>query len=460
MKKMLVPVLFAVLVLCVSCVSERPASSIQDNLYSVSVDKAGLSDSKNLRQWFADAGLGLFLHWGISSAHPEGGLEISWSMIKDWHPVCVTPAEYFKLAEVFSPEKYDPDKWCRAAARAGFRYAVLTTRHHDGYALWPSEYGHFSTKQYMNGRDLVRPFVKACRKYGLRVGLYYSPPDWYYNRDYMSFRLGTEGFDLWAKTNPEGQPLGIHHEPIKLKPMPDEWKEDFKDYMKGQVTELLTDYGPIDLLWFDYNFGGVIGITMEEIREISPQTVVSHRLHGEGDFLTYEGALPKEKPPIYPWEMCTVIGQGWAYRKNETYQSTGEILEQFVTTRSMGGNFLPNVAPRPDGTLPETVYERFRDMREWMRYSRESVFDIKGAYWLELCNYPLTMSRDESVWYVHFTPDAQEPAVLKTERAPRKIILLRTAKPVPFTMHANEVHIVPGDRLIPNRVETVKITWD
>ncbi len=149
-------------------------------------------------QWFENAGLGLFIHWGISSNSPKGNSEISWAMIRNlpWDPKntgTLTPTEYFKLAEQFDPQNYDPDKWLAAAAKAGFRYAVMTTKHHDGYALWPSEYGEYSTRQYLDGRDLVRPYVEACRKNGLKVGLYYSPPDWYFRRHYMSFNYNSDG---------------------------------------------------------------------------------------------------------------------------------------------------------------------------------------------------------------------------------------------------------------------------
>lgn len=135
-------------------------------------------------QWFGKAALGLFIHWGISSVH--GGGDISWMMMANCGSnsgkATLTPTDYYALADRFHPEKYDPDKWIHAAAEAGFTYAVLTTKHHDGYAMWPSAFGEIGVRKSLPGRDLVRPFVKACRKYGLKVGLYYSPPDWYYNR--------------------------------------------------------------------------------------------------------------------------------------------------------------------------------------------------------------------------------------------------------------------------------------
>ncbi len=452
------------LVVCGSC-SRKADEPAQQAPVNQPEEPQALQEDTDPKAWYADAGLGMFLHWGISAAHPEGAIEISWSMVKDWidsEKATMTPNEYFKLAEVFDPQEYNPDKWCKEAAEAGFTYAVLTTRHHDGYALWPSEYGEFSTKQYMNGRDLVGEYVAACRKYGLKVGLYYSPPDWYFNREYMSFRLGTKGFDLWAETQPDAAPLGVNHEEIELKQMPPEHIQAFKDYMKGQVTELLTNWGTIDLLWFDYNFKGHVGITMDEVRAISPNTVVNHRLHGKGDFLTFEGDFPKEDPANtgYPaYEVCVVMNPGWAHRKDESTKDIGIFTEWFVKSRSMGCNFLPNFAPRPDGRLPESVYERMGELTAWMAHSRESVFDIKGAYWRELAQYPVTMSKDESVWYVHFLPGDKEPAVLKDTREPKAVTLLRTGEPVEYEVTADGVKLTLDEAMKTKAVDVVKVVW-
>ena len=147
-------------------------------------------------QWFGEAGFGLFIHWGISSAH--GGVDLSWGMMdeKPWDPSnshVITPNEYYQLAERFKPDGYDPDKWLKAAKEAGFRYVVMTTRHHDGYAMWQSEYGTLGVKQYLPEVDFVEGYVEAARKNDLKVGFYYSPPDWYYNRRYMSFHYSIEG---------------------------------------------------------------------------------------------------------------------------------------------------------------------------------------------------------------------------------------------------------------------------
>src|SRR5205809_5944844 len=161
-------------------------------------------------QWYPDAGFGLFIHWGVSSVE---AMNISWPMIPgralaakriddaaereriiregDWNlngkPNGITPNEYWAMAKDFNPQKYDPDKWLKAAKEAGFTYAVLTARHHEGFALWPSKTGDFNTSNYMGGRDLIKDYVEACRRNGLKVGIYYSPPDWHFDREFFTF---------------------------------------------------------------------------------------------------------------------------------------------------------------------------------------------------------------------------------------------------------------------------------
>ncbi|OGV72145.1 MAG: hypothetical protein A3K19_26535 [Lentisphaerae bacterium RIFOXYB12_FULL_65_16] len=205
-------------------------------------------------QWFGDAGLGLFIHWGISSVH--GGVDLSRGMMADkpWDPNAkpgvslATPEEYFALAKSFTPDKYDPDKWLSAAREAGFRYAVMTTKHHDGFAMWPSEVGKFGVKQYLPGVDLVKGFIDACRKNDLKVGLYYSPPDWHFNRNYMSFHYGSGD----QKRFPGRKHFGLKHEVIDAIPSkPVGFDDAHRAYVRAQVQELLTRYGKIDVIWFD-----------------------------------------------------------------------------------------------------------------------------------------------------------------------------------------------------------------
>ncbi|HWC60756.1 MAG TPA: alpha-L-fucosidase [Verrucomicrobiae bacterium] len=320
-------------------------------------------------QWYGDAGLGLFIHWGIASVK---GINISWSMIDglDGKPAQITPNDYFALAKDFNPTNYHPDKWLKAAKHAGFIYAVLTTRHHEGFALWPSAYGDFSTKNYLGGRDLVRDYVEACRKNGLKVGLYYSPPDWYFERDTKNF------------SRVPGRDLGPDGKPRTTKPTPEQKAAQKKAYIalvRGQIIELLTRYGKIDLLWFDGRVPGVTGdeiITLDEIRKLQPGIVVDGRLHGKGDFITYERKLDTGKPVIGWAEFCNPWTAFWPYVIGAKYRANGFVLGQFVACRALHVNYLLDVGPKSDGTLEDEVYTNMTVVANWMEANGESVHGI------------------------------------------------------------------------------------
>lgn len=318
-------------------------------------------------QWFGSAGLGLFAHWGIASVF--GNTDLSWGMMADWvwdaplpgYPK-VTPRQYYEEGIArFHPDKYDPRRWLEAAAKAGVRYAVLTTKHHDGYTLFPSEFGEIGVRQ-CGGTDLVGPFAEACRECGLKVGLYYSPPDWYFNRKYMKFNAGS------PKDNKP--PLDFDLNPMKEIPaMPPEHMAKYRELIYGQTKELLTNYGKVDIIWFDGR--GVPEnapdpVSVEQIRAWQPGIVINPRMHGKGDFSTPECSVP-EKAPEGWWEVCHLINDhGWGYTVHP-YKSFEWIMQTMLQIRSMGGNFLMNAGPMPSGDMPREFYERMSQIAEWMK---------------------------------------------------------------------------------------------
>ena len=280
--------------------------------------------------------------------------------IKMGEDFTITPEEYFNLAENFKPDKYDPEKWVKAIAEAGFTYAVFTTRHHDGYAMWPSNYGDFNTKNYFNGYDFVKPFVDSCNKYNIKVGLYYSPPDWYYNREYMSFNYGSvQGANALSFENRPH--FGTSHQPIKIPEKPKGWDDDFTKYVNNQIIELLTNYGRIDMLWFDGSIDQYEkAISIEEMRNIQPWIIVSPRLHNQGDFETFECQMPNKNPNcIWEHEAIWQEGPWWAYMEQSNgYKPVEWLVKTFEDVKAWNGNLLINVGPRCDGILPEEFYEK------------------------------------------------------------------------------------------------------
>jgi alpha-L-fucosidase len=348
-------------------------------------------------QWYPDAGFGLFIHWGLASVK---AMNISWPMrpgraltvqkITDeaeqqrivreedydlkGHPPRVTPNNYWAMATDFNPQNYDPDKWLKAAKAAGFEYAVLTAKHHEGFALWPSAYGDFNTKNYMGGRDLVKEYVEACRRNGLKVGLYFSGPDWHYDRDYMSFLYHDNQLPWAPSLDPDLKPRTTKHTPEEIA----QHETKYAEMVKGQIEELLTRYGQIDLIWFDGKPSvpnATQVITIDRIRELQPHIVVNPRLHGKGDYVTYERKLGTDKP-VEGWaEFCNTWTGSWSHQEIP-FRSNAFHLGLLAKSRSLGVNYLLGVGPTKDGVFVDDIYKNMAVVAGWMEKHAPSV---KGA---------------------------------------------------------------------------------
>ena len=428
-------------------------------------------------QWYETAALGMFIHWGISSVRAVG--DLSWCMIKNTpydaelnNKNKLTPEDYWDQADEFAPQKYDPDVWMKAARDAGFRYAVLTTRHHDGYALWPSEFGDLSTKTHMGGRDLIKPFVEACRNNDMKVGFYYSPGDWYRERHRRSFGYADE-------------PLGLRHEPIELPQwdpssgMPQqEWvtnekkKRDEEDgpYVVGQMEELLTQYGDLDVFWYD----GGSAMTNERVRELQPSVMINDRGHGEGsgDFSTFECRYEKleVKRPQRPFEFCTTTidqydhnvtkylgAPSWGHVEGANFRSLALMLEELVLVSAWGGNYLLNFGPDRDGEMPPAALNTLSEMAAWMKHSGDSVQGTYGGSWPEDTNVPIT--EREGVSYLHFLPDFKTAAEVKAGSSPKSIRLMRTGETLPGDVADGVLRVNVPQEARTELPDAVEVTW-
>jgi len=408
-------------------------------------------------QWYPDAGLGIFFHWGISSVR---AINISWPMItgrilatqrisdpnereriireQDYNltgrPPPITPNQYWAMAAQFNPRDYQPELWLKAAHAAGFQYAVLTAKHHEGFALWPSAFGDFSTKNFLGGRDLIRPYVEACRKYGLKVGLYYSPPDWHFDRDYMNFlSRGTA-----AALNPELPSLDADLRPRRTTPDPEavaRHQAAFAAYIRGQVEELLTRYGKIDLIWFDGKPGfphGDEAISLARIRELQPQILINPRLTGHGDFVTYERRLPAQRPTVGWAELCNTWTDGWPYMEDPDthrelpYRANGHVLGELALCRSWGINYLLDLGPKADGTLSSEAYRNLAEVAQWMKINAAAVIGAKPLPPGESANVPATIQG--AVRYLFAIPKFKAGGALA-----QKVSAIAAAAAIPAT---------------------------
>ena len=371
-------------------------------------------------QWFNAAPLGLFIHWGISAVH--GTLDLSWGMIANMgNGSKLTPRQYWELAKDFRAEAFRPRELLAQVKAAGFDYAVLTVKHHDGFALWDTGLCNLGVRQTLGGRDLVREFVVAAREAGLKVGLFFSGMDWHFDQHCRSFNYRSQSGRGSSSLEPiPGRAdFGIDHEPRVPEPVTDAFRQRYAAWNRAQLIELLTRYGCIDMLWYDG--GGGDGITIEEIRGLQPGIVVNNRGHTmrlsncqpsgglgvfPGDFKTFEGAekFPESRPSGW-WEENLVWNEPyWGYhRENETtYAPLTKMLALYVQARAWGGAYLMNVGPRPDGSLPAPFHRGLAELAAWRTANLEALEGTIAQPHDVVTNRPLTVGA--LAWYVWAMP--------------------------------------------------------
>ena len=368
-----------------------------------------------LQPWFTDAKLGIFIHYGI---YAVDGVTESWSFYDGQVP----HEKYMKQLDGFTAAHYDPAAWADLFARAGARYAVLTTRHHDGVALWDTAHGDLNTiKHTPAGRDLVAPYVDALREHGLKVGLYYSHSDWNHP-DYATVQ----------HRDPSRPWLTGHRYS-----MPPTGRDDraawgrFLDYRNAQVHELTTRFRP-DLLWFD----GEWERSEEQwgLRELSrqiladhPDTVLNARMLSYGDYATPERGIPIQ-PPYGPWELCLTINDSWGYQHHDNhYKSVSQLVRYFTETIGMGGNLLLDVGPREDGTIPSEQVERLEGLGAWIARHDQAVYGTVAGLPSGHHYGPSTLSADgRTVYLVCFDAPRENVSLRGVRNKIQRVTVLGT----------------------------------
>ncbi|MBV4358190.1 alpha-L-fucosidase [Pinibacter aurantiacus] len=413
-------------------------------------------------QWYPQAGFGMFIHWSIASVSEVdlswpmmAGTQLAWRNPKPTNEEiqayvkkgdffaghdcektnsCLTPNQYWNQAKKFNPSSYDPDTWIKLAKEAGMTYVVLTARHHDGFALWPSRYGNFNTKNYMGGRDLVKEYVAACRKYGLKVGIYYSGPDWYFNKDFQSFMYWriVQNYSNLPELDPDLRPRTTE----KTEAEKQQHYNDVAAYLTGQLEELLTNYGKIDMIWFDGRPDIPIGnsawkklITMERIHQLQPGIVVSPRFYGYGDYKTLEGdgALPATVQNDWT-ELCTTAEtRGWGYTATPA-KSPAFSINELAVCRANNTNLLLNYGPDKNGVFSKDMADHLRAIAAWMKVNESA---IKGTHALsaeEKASVPAVAN--EKHRYLFVMPETKNNATAPELPLPAETVTLKTLHPI------------------------------
>ncbi|MEM9790000.1 MAG: alpha-L-fucosidase [Planctomycetota bacterium] len=356
--------------------------------------------------WFVHGRFGMFIHWGLYAMAARH----EWVKSKERIPEDMYDL-YFKH---FDPDLYDPEAWADAAANAGMKYFVITTKHHEGFCLWDSKYTDYKAPNTPAGRDLLRPMVDAFSSRGLRTGFYYSLLDWHHPHYVVDY-----------KQHPRRNALPpITTDDIDQGPVPDGSEYDGTDinagrdqskyaaYMRDQVRELLTEFGDVSALWFDFSFTQDTKKNARDdfrfnkgreawesdkllamIRELQPNVMLTDRLDLDvplagGDFKTPEQAQPRgwvhvdvdgQRKPVV-WEACQTFSGSWGYYRDEhTWRSARQLISTLIDCVAKGGNLLLNIGPTGRGEIDARALDRMKDIGEWMKHHSRSIYGCTQA---------------------------------------------------------------------------------
>ena len=352
--------------------------------------------------WFRHDRFGMFIHWGLYAMPARH----EWIKNRE----CIPEEKYDKYFQYFNPDLYDPKEWARQAKAAGMKYVVLTTKHHEGFCMFDSKYTDYKCTNTLAGRDLVREYVDAFRAEGLRIGFYYSLIDWHHP-DFPIDMLHPRRNDPDAEQQNQGRDM-----------------RKYAEYMRNQVTELLTNYGKIDILWFDFSYSKNKPLPGKEwmkgkgkddweaekliatARELQPGIIIDNRTEIEQDLWTPEQWQPMEwvrhekTGELVTWEACQTFSGSWGYYRDEqTWKSPEMLIRMLVNTVSCGGNLLMNVGPTSRGYFDERAEAALKVYADWMKYNSRSIYGCTMAEpeFKAPADCRFTQSEDGKRLYVH-----------------------------------------------------------
>ena len=374
----------------------------------------------NKMSWFSEAKLGIFIHWGIYSVK---GISESWSFFNEY----ISHKDYLSQLDSFNATNYNPKKWVELIKNSGAKYAVITSKHHDGFALWKTKYGNLnSVNNSASKKDLLTPFVNELKRNKLKLGLYYSLPDWSFN-DYDNFTKNKKRYL-------------IHEEPKR-------WKK-FLEYRDNQLLELENLFKP-DIWWFDGDWEHSAdewkSLKLKQILlEKNPNVIINSRLNAYGDYDTPEIGVPIYRPKSDYWELCLTMNDSWGFQQNDkNYKSSLQIIDIFVDVISKGGNLLLNIGPKSDGTIPKEQETILKDLGKWIKKHESAVYKTKSGIPYDHFYGPTTLDGKGETLYL-FVRDIPKDD---------KIVLKGISNKI------NRAYIL-GDGTILNQKNICKVYWN
>lgn len=388
-------------------------------------------------EWFSEAKLGIFIHWGIYSVN---GVSESWSFFNNYLPY----DEYMSQLNGFTASNYNPKEWVDLIKESGARYTVITTKHHDGVALWDTKACDLSVvKKTPAKRDLIAPFAEEVRRQGLKLGLYYSLLDWSHP-DYPNM------------TRTE----------VRYKDDPSRW-ESFKKFNFAQLKELNTKWKP-SLYWFDgdweqsaerWDSKGIVNL----LRSTNPDVIINSRIQGYGDYATPEQGVPIVRPESKYWELCMTMNDSWGYQHaDKNYKTSHMLLRTFVDCLSMGGNLLLDIGPKEDGTIPDEQVAILKEFGRWIKKHKEAVYETKAGIPAEHFQGYTTLSKAGDILYLYLPYRPNGPIEVKgLMNKVNRVWVVGNGTMLPYKIHnKNYWSEVPGNLYIdlPERVQDEQIT--
>ena len=335
-------------------------------------------ESKKM-EWFDDAKLGIFIHWGIYSVE---GISESWAFFNNY----INHDNYMKQLNGFTASQYQPEEWVKLIKDSGAKYAVITTKHHDGISLWDSKAEKAITTKNNAGakKDVLTPFITSLKKSGLQTGLYFSLPDW--SHPY---------YDINTKTKKR----------YEIKDQPELWNQYVK-YYQTQLDELSTQFKP-DLLWFDGDWEHTseewrAPQTLANLKKVNPNIIINSRLNTHGDYETPEQGIPVVQPQSRFWELCYTMNDSWGYQPfDSNYKSPNMIVRTLADVISMGGNLLLDIGPKEDGSIPKEQIEILKNLGRWTSKNSEAIYGTKQGIPFENFKGKSALSKDQKTLYLY-----------------------------------------------------------